>query len=67
MIVVDCATFVDALTVVDGTDDLRAFLASEELCAPTLLDFEVVAALRGLTLRGHLSAARAEDALSDVR
>lgn len=39
----------------------------EELCAPALLDFEVVAAPRGLTLRGDLSAARAEDALSEVR
>jgi predicted nucleic acid-binding protein len=40
-------------------------LAGEELHAPTLLDFEVVAALRGLTLGSHLSAARAEDALGD--
>ena len=65
MIVVDCAAVVDALTVVEGTDDLRAFLAGEELSAPTLLDFEVVSALRGLTLRGHLTATRAEDALTD--
>jgi predicted nucleic acid-binding protein len=65
VIVVDCAAVVDALTAVDGTDDLRAFLASEELCAPTLLDFEVVSALRGLTLRGHLEATRAEDVLAD--
>lgn len=65
MIVVDCAAVVDALTGLDGTDDLRAFLASEELSAPALLDFEVVSALRGLTLRGDLSAARAEDALTD--
>lgn len=65
MIVVDCAAVVDALTAVDGTDDLRAFMAREELSAPTLLDFEVVSALRGLTLRGHLTAARAEDALTD--
>ncbi len=65
MIVIDCAAVVDALTDVDGTDDLRAFLASEELCAPALLDYEVVSALRGLTLRGHLTATRAEDALTD--
>ena len=65
MIVVDCAAVVDALTAVDGTDELRAFLASEELCAPALLDFEVVSALRGLTLRGHLTATRAEDVLTD--
>lgn len=65
MIVVDCAAVVDALTVAETTDDLRAFLASEELNAPALLDFEVVSALRGLNLRGDLTAARAEDALTD--
>lgn len=65
MIVADSAAVVDALTAVDGTDELRAFLASEELCAPTLLDFEVVSALRGLTLRGDLTATRAEDVLTD--
>ena len=65
MIVVDCAAVVDALTAVDGSDDLRALLASEDLNSPTLLDFEVVSALRGLTLGGHLTAARAEDALTD--
>lgn len=65
MIVVDCAAVVDALTAAEGTDDLREFLAREELNAPALLDFEVVSALRGLTLRGDLSAARAEDALTD--
>jgi predicted nucleic acid-binding protein len=65
VIVVDCAAVVDALTGLDGTDALRAFLASEELSAPTLLDSEVVSALRGLTLRGNLTAARAEDVLTD--
>lgn len=30
-----------------------------------MLDFEVVSALRGLTLGGRLSAARAEDVLTD--
>lgn len=65
MIVADCAAVVDALTAVEGTDDLRALLASEELNAPALLDYEIVSALRGLTLRGDLTAARAEDALTD--
>lgn len=65
MIVVDCAAVVDALTAVNGTDDLRTFLASGELHAPSLLDFEFVAALRGLTLRRHLDATRAKDALTD--
>ena len=65
MIVVDCSAVVDALTGLDGTDDLRGLLAGEELNAPALLDVEIVAALRGLTLRGDLSAARAFDALTD--
>lgn len=65
MIVVDCSAVLDVLTAVDGTDDLRACMASEELCAPVLLDFEVISALRGLTLRGHLSVTRADDALTD--
>lgn len=65
MIVVDSAALVDALTAVAGTDTLRRHLASEELHAPTLLDFEVVSALRGLTLADHISPARAEDLLGD--
>jgi len=65
VIVVDCAAVIDALTAVEGTDDLRALLAGEELCAPTLLDFEVVSALRGMTLRGALPVSRAEDTLTD--
>jgi predicted nucleic acid-binding protein len=65
VIVVDCAVIVDALTAVEGTDALRDVLAGAELSAPQLLDYEVVSALRGLTLRGHLSPARALDALTD--
>lgn len=56
---------IDALSVVAGTDELRAHLATEDLHAPSLIDFEVVSALRGLALRGHLSTARAEDLLTD--
>ncbi len=65
MIVVASAAAVDALTAVNGTDELRAHLAREELHAPHLIDFEVVSALRGLTLGGYLSASRAEDLLTD--
>ncbi len=65
MIVVDSAALVDALTAVESTEELRADLANEELHAPALLDFEIVSALRGLTLGGQLSAARAHDALAD--
>jgi predicted nucleic acid-binding protein len=65
LIVVDAAALVDALTLAPGTDGLRARLDGEDLNAPFLLDHEVVSALRGLTLGGHLSAERALDALSD--
>jgi predicted nucleic acid-binding protein len=65
VIVVDCAAVVDALTLVEGTAALRSCLATEELHAPALLDFEVVSVLRGFTMAGQLSADRAEDALGD--
>jgi predicted nucleic acid-binding protein len=65
VIVVDSAVVVDALTALKGTEDLRAHLTGEDLHAPTLLDYEVISAVRGLTLRGDLSVARAEDLLSD--
>lgn len=65
MIVVDSSAVVDALSALGGTEELRAHLAGQDLHAPNLVDFEVVAALRGLTLGGHLSAARAEDLLTD--
>lgn len=61
----DSAAVVDALAAVEGTAELRAYLAAEELHAPALLDFEVVSALRGLALSGHVSAARAGDLLTD--
>lgn len=65
MIVVDTSAVVDALTGVDGAGGVREELARGELQAPSLLDFEVVSVVRGLTLGGHLSTARAQDALSD--
>lgn len=65
MIVVDSAAVADALTAVAGTDKLRSRLGEEELHAPVLLDFEVVSVVRGLTLGGHLSPARAGDLLTD--
>lgn len=65
MIVTDCAAVVDALTAITGTDALRERFAIEELHAPDLLDYEVVSALRGLTLGGHISIARAQDLLTD--
>ena len=65
MIVVDAAAFVDALTGVSGSEQLRDRLAVEELHAPALVDYQFVSAVRGMTLRGHLTVTRANDALSD--
>lgn len=65
MIVIDSAAVVDALTAVEGSDDLRLGIANEDLHAPMLLDFEVVSALRGLVLAGHITPARGRDALTD--
>jgi len=65
VIVVDSAALVDALSAVAGSEELRAYLGGEELHAPTLVDYEVVSAVRGLTLCGHLSAERAADLLTD--
>lgn len=62
---VDSSAVIDALTALDGTDELRAYLRVEDLHAPSLLDFEVVSTLRGLTLGGHVSVARADDLLTD--
>ncbi len=65
MIVVDAAAVVDALTAKEGIEQLRTRLGLENLHAPALLDYEVVSALRGLTLAGKLSETRAQDALTD--
>lgn len=65
MIVIDCSAVVDALTGAEDADGMRARMSGEDLHAPALLDFEVVAALRGLVLGSHLTPARAEDALTD--
>lgn len=65
MIVVDSSAVVDVLASVPGAEGLRSLLGGEELNAPDLLDYEVMSALRGLTLGRHLTARRAEDLLSD--
>ncbi len=65
MIVVDCSAVVDVLTGVSGAESLRQRLGEEQLHAPELLDYEVVAGLRGLTLGRHLASDRAVDALGD--
>lgn len=65
MIVADASALVDALTGVAGSENLRGRLAEEEIHAPMLIDFEMVSAVRGMTLGGHLSPSRAEDVLID--
>lgn len=66
MIVVDGSALIDALLAVPDTDALRRFLATEELHAPSLIDYEIVSALRGLALGGVITAARAQDVLTDL-
>lgn len=65
MIVVDCSALVDVLSQAPGSHSLAEVLVDEELHAPLLLDYEIVAATRGLTLGGHLTPGRAQDLLSD--
>ena len=65
MIVVDCADLVDVLTGIDGSGDLRSRLVDEDLHAPSLLDYELVSALRGMVRRGALDPARAAHVLAD--
>jgi predicted nucleic acid-binding protein len=65
MIVVDCSALIDAMTGARGTEDLTALLVTDELHAPTLIDYELTAAINGMVLRSTLSADRANDALTD--
>lgn len=63
MIVVDCSAVIDALVAADGSE-VSDLLGSDRLAAPHLLDHEVVAALRGLVVGGHIEPWRAEQALA---
>lgn len=63
MIVVDCSSVIDALVAVDGSEASDR-LATDRLAAPHLLDYEVVAALRGLVLGRRIEPWRAEQALA---
>ena len=67
MIVVDASVIVTALAD-DGPDGSRARsrLRGEQLLAPHLIDLEVLSAWRRLTSAGHLSAARAQQAVDDL-
>ena len=64
MIVTDCSVVVDAL-VSTQMDSIGEHLNDERLSAPALIDFEVVSAVRGLALGGHISEHRARDLLHD--
>jgi predicted nucleic acid-binding protein len=65
MIVVDAALIVDLITWAPGAERIASRLTGEDLHAPHLLDTEVVSAIRGLLLGGHVTEARAMDALAD--
>lgn len=65
MIVVDASAMVDALVGEPPNPRLLALFADEELCAPSLLDFEVASALRGHALAGRLDADRLDEATED--
>jgi predicted nucleic acid-binding protein len=63
--VVDASVVVVVLTQAAGTSGLRSLLFDHDLQAPDLLDYEVVNALRRITLARQLSPTRAQDALTD--
>jgi predicted nucleic acid-binding protein len=63
-VVLDCSVVVDALAGPDGPALVRG-LTDLTWHAPDYLGIEVASALRGLTLGGHLSAARAAEAVRD--
>lgn len=65
MIVVDASVLVDVLLTSPGIEQGRAMLTVNDLHAPGLLDYEVTSVVRGLTLAGRISPARALDLLSD--
>ncbi|MFT4009206.1 MAG: type II toxin-antitoxin system VapC family toxin [Nocardioidaceae bacterium] len=61
MIVIDASAMIEALVGRDADDELLEALAGD-VCAPHLLDVEVLSALRGLLLGGKLDEATAEEA-----
>ena len=65
MIVVDASAMVDALVGEPANAELLTLLASDDLHAPSLLDFEVGSALRGHSLAGKLPRRRLLEAIAD--
>lgn len=67
MLVVDASVLATALADdADDGDRARARLRGEALAAPDLVDLEVTSVLRGRLIGGHVSARRAEIALTDL-
>jgi predicted nucleic acid-binding protein len=65
-LVVDCSLVLYALSEAEGDEILRQRLSEPRaLNAPHLIDFEVSNALRGLTLGGKLTEARADAIRAD--
>ena len=65
MIVLDAS--VVAALLLGALPQVEERLRDEHLTAPTLLDYEVLSALRGLALGGRISIARAGHAVIDLR
>jgi predicted nucleic acid-binding protein len=65
VIVVDSSLIVDALVAVPVSPHALALVAEDELHAPTLLDYEVAGALRGLVMAGRLSTSAMTDAIEN--
>jgi predicted nucleic acid-binding protein len=65
VIVIESSAMVDALVGAAVNPELLSLLATEDLHAPALLDFEVASALRGHALAGKLGEPRLGEALTD--
>lgn len=65
MIVIESSAMVDALVGEPANPELLRLIATEDLLAPTLLDYEVASAIRGHLLGGLLTAERAAAAIED--
>jgi len=68
MIVIDASAMIEVLLVTPAALGIeeRLFSPGETLHAPHLLDLEVTQVLRRYCASGEMSAARAEEALSDL-
>lgn len=67
MIVIESSVMVEALITNPTDPTLVEFISDHELHAPTLLDFEVASALRGLALSQKLERSRMMDAISEYQ